>query len=539
MHKGEKLLFADFDSKRALDKKIPGLVLLSKNLYLTFEPVLDSLLFFVSSSVSNTISLLDVVSSPWQSVLNILRTECNDYLGLAMLETVGFKGVQDGYAILTVPDELRESWIKVHYGEILRKAFASVYGSQFIDYRISLVAPEVAVPQMKLAAPVVPARPALPQARPKAKPRRKLALYANYTFEKFIEGDCNSTALKACKSVAENPGNPDLNPLFVYGNSGLGKTHLLQAIASQIQKAKRDVNVMYCHAYDFLRDATAMSKALALKSGNVREMAESFREKYENCDILLLDDVQLLEKGITTQERLAILIRHLRDAGKQVVLSCDRHPSDFTTADSKAEVRRCVDEGIPCISSKLLAPLKFCVAVGLDEPDLQTRMRLIQQKSFDVPFVDRDREEICRFLSIPPRQNVRVIEGMLKRLGAMNLFCQENLDLETVKRLVNPHDKAGRGELTVKGIAETVAFEYHMDLITLCSKRQDAGVSLPRKIAMYLCRELTSEQLVKVGAFFNRDYATVIASIQSLTKLMDKDESLSRRVQDIRYLLEA
>jgi len=506
-------------------------------LLLNFSPRFG--IFYTWFFVSNTVSIFDVVDSPWQSVLELVRHECNDYFGLAMLDTVGFEGVENGYALLTVPDELRENWVNVHYGDILRKGFKAVFGTNFVDYRIRQIAPAPApVPEMRFTAPVPPV-PAVPRAKKVVKRRPRLNLYPQYTFDNFVEGECNSTAYKACKSVSENPGDPGLNPLFVYGASGLGKTHLLQSIASSIHKRNPSAKIVYCHAYDFLRDATAVAKALKFKTGNVRELAEAFQEKYENCDVLLLDDVQLLEKGLQSQERLAILIRHLRAMGKQVVLSCDCHPSLFTVADTKDDARRCVESGIRCVSRKLLAPIESCVAVGIDEPDLQTRMRLIQKKSESIPFVDRDRDEIYRFLSIPRRQNVRIIEGMLHWLGAMNLFCQENLDLDAVRRLTAPNDPSARNEITLKGIAETVAFEFGTDMVSLCSKRQDAGISLPRKVAMFLCREMTTESLQNVGAVFNRDYATVIAAIQSLKKQMDIDESLARKVQDIRYLLEA
>lgn len=466
-----------------------------------------------------------------------VRVECNDYLGVTILDTMEYKGFEDGVVLLTVPDELRKEWVLSHYGDILRKAFTSVLGSSFVDFSIVIAKTEK---KLEIS---TPSRPALLSLTPAvAKPvkkkafRVKLSLYAGYTFENFIEGECNFTACEACKTVAEAPGDPALNPLFVYGKSGLGKTHLLQSIAAQVQQKKDHTRIVYCHAYDFLRDATAMSKALKLKTGNVRELALAFQEKYENCDILLLDDVQLLEHAMATQERLAILIKHLRSKGKQVVLSCDRHPSEFKAVEA-GETREKGNGSIPRISTKLLAPLESCVAVGLDEPDLNTRIQLIRKKSMNIPFVDQDREEICRYLSIPPRQNFRIIEGMLNGLSAMNQFCQENLDLAAVKRLVAQPGNVG--ELTAKGIAEAVALEFGTDLVALSSKRQDAGVSLPRKVAMFLCRELTSDSFEKVGQMFNRDYSSVIAAVRSLQKQMDADEDLCRKVRDIRYLLEA
>lgn len=492
--------------------------------------------------MTNTVSLVEPTARleavpVWQRVLDLLREECNDYFGLTILDAAEYEGFFDGYVQISVPDELRENWIRSHYGDILNKALSQVLGSDYMGYRIQVVEPKKLEEAPKVAVlPVIP-RP-VQKPRPKKVIRRKLALYAGYTFENFIEGDCNFTACEACKSVAENPGDPALNPLFVYGKSGLGKTHLLQSVAASIQKNKPATRVVYCHAFDFLRDATAMSKALQYKVGNARELALAFQEKYENCDVLLLDDVQLLECGVKTQERLAILIKHLRAVGKQVVLSCDRHPSQFNKL-AEGEKRPVAHGGIPSISAKLLTPLESCVAVGIDEPDLSTRLKLIQKKSMNIPFVDGDREEICRFLSIPRRENVRVIEGMLNGLSAMNQFCEENLDLVTVKRLVAPAGDSGVKELTAKGIAEVVALEFDTDLVALASKRQDAGVSLPRKVAMYLCREMTTDSHEKIGMLFNRDYSSVIAAVRSLIKQMESDESLKRRVQDIRYLLEA
>ena len=487
--------------------------------------------------MENTVSLLDIAESPWQQVLDRVRSECKDFFGAVILDALGYEGMCNGYALLTVPDELRENWVNSHYGDLLRKSFTAVFGSEFVDYRIRQIAPSDPIPEIKLTMPVIP-RSEKKKAEVK-RPKQPLALYARYTFENFVEGECNSTAFRACQAVAENPGDPALNPLFVYGESGLGKTHLLQSIAAKIQKSRPEASIVYCHAYDFLRDATAMASALHNKTGNVRELAQKFRERYELCDVLLLDDVQLLEKGLWTQDRLAILIKHLRAEGKQVVISCDRHPNLFKVVDTDNESRGSSRSSIPSISKKLLAPLASCVAVGIDEPDLATRMNLISKKSEDLPFAKADREEICRYLSMPPRKNVRLIEGLLNFLGAMNMFCKADLNLNGVKRLVAPSEHGGHVELTAKNIIEAVAMDYRVEVCELSSKRQAAAISMPRKVAMFLCRELTTDSLQNIGAMFCRDYATVIAAINSLKKQMETDASLARRVQDIRYMLEA
>lgn len=480
--------------------------------------------------MENTISLLDISSSPWLRVLEYVRSKCNEF-GAAFLDAVGFEGVQDGYAQLTVPDTFRATWLDSHYGDLFRKAFSAVLGSEFVDYTIRLLAPSAAVPEMKLPTPAA--------VRPVAKPKTRnvvandLKLYPRFTFENFVEGSCNSTALCACRTVSENPGNPSLNPLFVYGASGLGKTHLLQSIAADLLVKRPEVRITYCHAAEFLRDYTAIYKNHA----ESRQLQDKFEQRYMFCDCLLLDDIQWIEKGEKTLEKLFSLVAYLRAHGKQVVISCDRHPSSFCSGETSGTNRK---SAIPHISKTFLAQLESCVAVGLEEPDMTTRLNLIEKKSVHVPFVDRDREEICRFLSVQPRSNVRDIEGLINWLYAMHTLNGVELDFACVKRLMGENKSNGAAAApTIRSIADTVAFQFNVDFLALASKRQDAAASVPRKVAMLLCREYTSESLACIGDAFNRDYATVIAALKSLKVQMEKDDALRRRVEDIRYMLEA
>lgn len=485
--------------------------------------------------MDNTVSLLDLVESPWLSVLKCVRAECNDF-GMAIFDAVGYEGFFDGYACLTVPDRFRETWLNSHYGDLLRKSFAQVLGSEFIDYRIRLLAPSAPVPEMKLT-PSIPQVVRTPRPVVKKKPAQALSLYSRYTFDNFVEGECNSIALRACLSVVEKPGDKDLNPLLIYGASGLGKTHLLQAIAAKLQENNPDYNIVYRQAYDFLRDSAAIGEALKNHEfEHANELKEQFMERYTRCDVLLVDDIQLLEMGIKSQERLAQLIKMLRNDGKQVVLTCDRHPASFKKLGMGEKPSK--GSSIPQLSANLLVHLENCVAVGLSEPDFHTRMDLIREKSKDLPFVNDDREEICRFLSMSPKANVRLIEGTLNWLRAMHCLNGVELDLNCVKHLLISMNNE-MTPVSLKSIGETVAASFNVDFVALASKRQDKGASIPRKIAMFLCRELTTESLQNVGKIFNRDYATVIAAIQSLVSMMNTDCSLARRVKDIRYKLES
>ena len=250
-----------------------------------------------------------------------------------------------------------------------------------------------------------------------------------------------------------------------------------------------------------------------------------------------MDDIQLLKSGLKCQARLALLIKYMSRMGRQVVLSSDCPPSKF----KKLSQGETPEKNSPSheLTADLLNPLENCVAVGIAEPDFETRMALIRKMSEGIPFVESDREEICRYLAIQPRANVRIIEGLTNWLRAMHVLNNVELNLSNVKRMLASPKTGVASILTVDNIMESVAAEFSLDSKLLCSKRQDAGVSVPRKVAMYLCRELTTESLKSIGDAFHRDYSTVISSINSLVGQLAKDESLRRRVGDIRYMLES
>ena len=461
--------------------------------------------------------------------------------GMQFFETIEFEGMNDGIAWLSVPDKFRETWLNSHYGELLREAFASVVGSSFVDYRVRLREMSAPVPEMKLSnsAPDV-VKQAVRQAAQVKRTKKKAVLgspvYAKYTFENFVQGSCNSLAYKACISVVEKPGDRAMNPLLVYGASGLGKTHLLHAVAAKLRSERPELRVVYRQAYDFVRDTMSIIEAGQAKQWDKQaQCKENFRQLYSECDVLLVDDIQLLKSTVYSQKILAKMINGLRNDGKQVILSCDRHPASFKKLAEGEKPSK--DATIPQLTSVLLKYLEDCVAVGMEEPDLNTRMDVIRLKSERLPFASDDREEICRFLSIPPRANFRLIEGMLNWLDAMHSLNGVELNLYCIKQLlVSPQNDGAT--LTLKCISETVAASFNIDTVVLSSKRQDKGASIPRKIAMFLCRELTSETEQGVGKIFNRDYSTVIAAIRSLVDMMDKDEALARRVRDLRYMLE-
>ncbi len=495
--------------------------------------------------MDNIAYLLDETSSPWARALALVREECSGF-GDAFFDAVGFDGFFEGYVCLTVPDSFRETWLNSHYGSLLRKTFASVYGSDFVDYKVRVLGSTPVQPALRKP-PQVPKEverrilTSMAQASV-AQTDKKLAenlnLYEKYTFDNFVEGECNFTALKACRTIVEHPGDSAMNLLLVYGAPGLGKTHLLQSIAASLQQSRPGLRIVYRQAYDFLRDFTAIGYAAKAKDWNrVNQLKQEFSDRYERCDVLLMDDIQLLKSGLKCQARLSMLIKYMSRMGRQVVLSSDCPPSKFKKlSQGELPERNSLSHEL---TADLLNPLENCVAVGIAEPDFNTRMALIRKMSEGIPFVESDREEICRYLAIQPRANVRIIEGLMNWFRAMHVLNNVELNLSNVKRMQASSKSGGASILTVDNIMESVAAEFSLEPRLLCSKRQDAGVSVPRKVAMYLCRELTTESLKSIGDAFHRDYSTVISSINSLVDQLAKDESLRRRVEDVRYMLES
>ncbi len=495
--------------------------------------------------MDNIAYLLDENASPWARALALVREECSEF-GAAFFDAVGFDGFFEGYVCLTVPDSFRETWLNSHYGALLRKTFASVYGNDFVDYKVRVLGDDSVKSPSKEASRIpkdverrilaTMAQASVPQVA--EKPAEKLNLYEKYTFDNFIEGESNFMALKACRTIVDYPGDSAMNLLLVYGAPGLGKTHLLQSIAASLLQSRPGLRIVYRQAYDFLRDFAAIGDAAKAKDwSRVNQLKQEFSDRYEHCDVLLMDDIQLLKCGLKCQARLAMLIKYMSQMGRQVVLSSDCPPSKFKklSRGEQPEKNSMSHE----LTADLLNPLENCVAVGIAEPDFETRVALIRKMSEGIPFVESDREEICRYLAIQPRANVRIIEGLMNWLRAMHVLNNVELNLSNVKRMQASSKSGGASILTVDNIMESVAAEFSIEPRVLCSKRQDAGVSIPRKVAMYLCRELTTESLKSIGDTFHRDYSTVISSINSLTEQLIRDETLRRRVEDIRYMLES
>lgn len=497
----------DFSSKKQKSDSI-----LKSFFYIKFYKSFSLSYCSLGLVVENVLYLVDHVNV-WQRLLECLEKDSSRSLEIAFLEAFHFEGIEDHFVNLVAPDNFRFTWLESHYKELVTKTLQKI-DPDLLGYKVRLgtSVESTPIPQLNLL-PV-----ALPKVSRVSLIQQELQhFYSHYSFDTFVQGDCNGIAFKTSMTVAENPGDKSMNPLYLYGATGLGKTHLLQSIARYMLAHRKTDKIIYRTTEQFLKDSIARYKGTPAEK---KKAAEYYLETYVNADMLLLDDVQILEKKEKTQESLLHVIESLRQHNKQVVLCSDRKPVE-----------------IPNISNKLISRFEEGLTVSMDVPDLSTRLEIFRRKSVDLNFPKDEKEEILRWVATFPISNVRELEGFIAKLRAHHELMNTPLNLKTVQSLSSQTVKEDRVPLTCENILQATASFFGLDRVLLSSKKQNQAVSLPRKIAMFLCREATPETFQSIGELFNRDYATVIASVKSIKKELEKNAALSVKVNDIKRSL--
>lgn len=330
-------------------------------------------------------------------------------------------------------------------------------------------------------------------------------LNPNYTFDTFVVGTNNNLAHAASLAVAETPGQI-YNPLFIYGGAGLGKTHLMQAIAHFIIASDPSKKVLYVTSETFTNEL--------IESVKTNKNTE-FRNKYRNIDVLLIDDIQFIIGKLSTQEEFFNTFNDLYLLGKQIVISSDRPPKEMETLPDRLRTR--FESGLP---------------VDIQIPTYETKMAIINKKSealgIDFPY------EVKDYVATNITSSIRELEGALTKLSAYSKLSHTPLTAEfaenTLKDLISPYSKK---EITPELIIEVVAEHFHIKPEDIISHRRSADIAFPRQIAMYLCRQMTQTPLEAIGkAMGNRDHTTVIYGADKIAKETVTNES-TKNVVDI------
>ncbi len=391
-------------------------------------------------------------------------------------------------AVLLVPNDFHRQTLTRCYVPLLNEAFETVFGQIFIlDMKIP---EEIEKNEEKTQA--------VAQEIPDSN--------YEYTFDTFIVGSSNKFAHAACLAVATNPANA-YNPLFLYGNSGLGKTHLLYAIGNEIKKSYPEKSICYIKGDDFTNEL--------IESLRMAKMSE-FRQKYRQSDILLVDDVQFIGGKESTQEEFFHTFNALYDAHKQIVLTSDRPPKEIKTLDDRLRSR---------FEQDLIADVQ--------PPDVETRIAIIKRKAELLDFELSN--EVCEYIASKIKANIRQLEGTVKKLKAKSMLNNEKPTISSVQEVIaDILNNDVPPEVTVERIIDEVARTYGVSPEEIRSqKNRSANISNARHIAIYVTRELTSLSMVAIGEEFGkRHYSTIIYTIQKVQKMMDKDRKIKEIIED-------
>ena len=329
-----------------------------------------------------------------------------------------------------------------------------------------------------------------------------------FNFENFVVGGNNRFAYAASLAVAESPAEA-YNPLFLYGGSGLGKTHLMQAIGIQVIKNDPTSNVLYISSETFTNELIE-----AINTQNTNQ----FKEKYRNIDILLIDDIQFLEGKEATQEEFFHTFNTLYENNKQIVISSDRAPSNLQKLDERLTTR-----------------FGFGITADVQPADFETRVAILKKKIelADIE-LDSDIEEVCNLIAEKIKYNIRELEGAMNRMISFSEIMNNKIDLDFAKIVLKDIYRDTDKAIAPERIRSTVASYYDIKVSDLDSKRRTAEIALARQVAMYLCRESTDFSFSKIGEIFGgRDHSTVMSNCNKIQTLYQEDELIKYDIDEI------
>ena len=336
-------------------------------------------------------------------------------------------------------------------------------------------------------------------------------LNPKYTFESFVVGSNNRMAHAASLAVAESPAEA-FNPLFIYGGVGLGKTHLMHSIGNYILQNAPDKKILYVSSEVFMNDLID-----SIRNRNNDNTTAEFRAKYRNNDVLLVDDIQFIIGKESTQEEFFHTFNTLYQQKKQIILSSDRPPNEMELLEERLRSR-----------------FQGGLTVSISEPDYEVRMAILQKKAASEEYnID---PEVIQFIATHVKSNIRELEGALTKVAAFSRLQNSEVTIELATDILK--DQLGPAqpkEINPQMIIETVADHFHVSVKDLISPRRSKDIAYPRQVAMYLCKEMTTAPLIKIGQCLgNRDHATVIHGCDKIAKAIPTDEALRTSIETLK-----
>jgi len=441
----------------------------------------------------------------WEKTLSQLEQTLTPQHFATWIKPIRFAGLEEDKVLLEVPNRFVLDWLKDHYISIIQEILSELAAT---PYHIVL---KVATQTVKPSAekPETPQQPAPPPAveRPPARTANNgFNLNPKYTFEEFVLGSSNQFACAAAMAVANNPATT-YNPLFIYGGVGLGKTHLVTAIGNAILKNNPEMKVCYYTSEKFMNEL--------INSLRYAKMDE-FRNKFRSMDVLLIDDVQFIAGKERTQEEFFHTFNALYDSHKQIVVTSDKFPKE-----------------IPGLEERLRSRFEWGLIADIQAPDMETKQAILKMKAeqngIGLP------EEVAYFLANSVSSNVRELEGYLVRIGAYASLTATPVTLEMAQEVLKDILIEKKRELSIEEIQKRVANHYGIKIADIKSSKRMKALVLPRQIAMYLARQLTSYSYPEIGdRFGGKDHSTIIHAIKKIEKNMEEDFQLRSVINSLK-----
>ena len=449
----------------------------------------------------------------WEKACAFLREVFSRETYDTWISVIRAVGDDDGDAHLTlsVPNGFYQDWLQVHYLPMMKKALAASGNGETPSIRFLVDASSSPRDPEPDSTPVPSPQPAPHSARhPKFKPQNVgEPLDPRHTFDAFVVGKSNNFAAAAAHAVVDNPGRI-YNPLFIHGGTGLGKTHLIQAIAQATLAREGKARVCYTTCESFTNEFIS-----ALKSGEIA----SFRKKYRNIDLLLIDDIHFLAGKNSTQEEFFHTFNALYQNQKQIVLTSDRPLAE-----------------IPQLEKRLVSRFEWGLTAEMEMVDLETRVAILRNKCEHLQLSVSD--EALFFIAEHIHSNIRKLEGAFLRVTAYASLTRKPLTREMLEYLLRETiEQERQTALTIETVQRVVAEHYDIRLADMTSKQRTQNIAFPRQIAMYLSRQMIGQSFPAIGKAFDRDHATAIHAYRTITAKMRSDTDLRQTILSLQQRL--
>jgi len=439
-------------------------------------------------------------STVWQDTLAYIQGKVPKQVFDTWFTPIHIERIEDSTAQLGVPNKFFGDWLSQHYGSLLAEAVSAARGGKETAITFIISHKQTSKQLENSGGTTTPIRQ-----NPGSRSKRGIQLNPKYTFKNFVVGAGNQFAHAACMAVAEQPAKA-YNPLFIYGDTGLGKTHLLNAIGNYVAE-RTDLRIAYLTTEQFTNEV--------INSIRYDKMMD-LRKRYRHIDMLMIDDIQFLAGKERTQEEFFHTFNALYEAHKQLVLSSDRFPKDM-----------------PDIEERLRSRFEWGLIADLQPPDVETRIAILRKKSEDEDVTLP--EDVIQFLATTMKSNIRELEGSLVRLGAYASLTGQTITLEMAKSVLRDLIGTKKKIVSMDDIQETVGARFHVKVADLKSRRRSKTLVHPRQIAMYLCRELTDSSYPEIGRQFGgKDHTTIIHACKQVIKAKDSDSALNATLDSLK-----